>query len=231
MVEIVDLASARAWLEGKPRELQVAFAARACLRSLPFVTASSKLLASRSQLLHSLWMAQVSVTYVRSDRVVDGPDGSRAAFDNATAIPTKPFVPHFGAAFAAAIASANGAVLSIGSDDPITASLASIFASEQAVNFPTLINTTMENELIWEAAMADAKNLDTKEVIRDVFDSELWQSNTPGAFRRHLEKLKELLGDDLEKWDYWSRWYQGMLVGEPLPWDLQEAVVRIPMEV
>ena len=36
---------------------------------------------------------------------------------------------------------------------------------------------------------------------------------------------------DPETWGFWRRWYDGMLAGEPLPWDLQEQVALIPDDI
>jgi hypothetical protein len=51
VVEITDRESARAWLEGQPREVMVAFAARCALRALPGVGNSSMATVGLGELL------------------------------------------------------------------------------------------------------------------------------------------------------------------------------------
>jgi hypothetical protein len=60
----------------------------------------------------------------------------------------------------------------------------------------------------------------------------IWGDKTPdwiGAIE--TEVRKELLKEDPETWSFWLRWWDGVLSGNQLDWDLQRHVALIPNEI
>jgi len=57
----------------------------------------------------------------------------------------------------------------------------------------------------------------------------LWHEGRPPSELRP-ESFGPTLFDTDPRFAFFARWYDGMLRGEPLPWDLQEKVARIPEE-
>ena len=68
---------------------------------------------------------------------------------------------------------------------------------------------------------------------RDAFDQE-WMNYPIWSVPEITERYKEFassLRKERDVWAFWARWYERMLAGNPLPWDLQEAVALIPDDI
>jgi hypothetical protein len=50
----------------------------------------------------------------------------------------------------------------------------------------------------------------------------------PDQFQNHYGALLSFWKKAPESWGFWTRWYEGMLEGRPLDWDLQREVALIP---
>lgn len=62
------------------------------------------------------------------------------------------------------------------------------------------------------------------------FERALW-AKQPKKWDDALDGLGEFFSSSKVKWSYWQRWYEGMLNGEPLPWDLQRDIALIDNEI
>lgn len=59
----------------------------------------------------------------------------------------------------------------------------------------------------------------------------LWAKDTPEVFAEADTRTREIWSRDPETWDFWLRWWDGVLSGNQLDWDLQKAVaLEIPEE-
>ncbi len=66
----------------------------------------------------------------------------------------------------------------------------------------------------------------------DPFQAPLWpDGGAPDFFSEPFEVLQTFWKTDPKIWDFWARWYDGMLKGDPMAWELQEAVALIDKEV
>ena len=52
----------------------------------------------------------------------------------------------------------------------------------------------------------------------------------PEGLLKNWARFETFTGSAPEVWAFWLRWYEGMLKGQPLDWDLQEKVALIPDE-
>ncbi|MEM1432410.1 MAG: hypothetical protein AAGG09_23375 [Pseudomonadota bacterium] len=78
----------------------------------------------------------------------------------------------------------------------------------------------------------DALARDSGHSAAEIFTTPLWlHSVAPEAIVPALEDLQTFWETAPAAWSFWRRWYNGMLRGEPLPWDLQEQVALLPDEI
>ena len=82
------------------------------------------------------------------------------------------------------------------------------------------------------STLHDATLLDGMGDARQVFARPLWDNERiPGEVAANLNRLREFFREAPELWGFWERWYEGMLSGKPIPWEVQEQVALIPNEV
>jgi uncharacterized protein (DUF1697 family) len=82
---------------------------------------------------------------------------------------------------------------------------------------------------IWEQVREDARLSEAEE---DSFKRRLWSVPHPDWFGRRDEQMRAIwMKEGAEIWSFWLRWWDGVVSGRPLPWDLQEKVALIPDEV
>jgi hypothetical protein len=80
----------------------------------------------------------------------------------------------------------------------------------------------------WHAVTADVRFLVGVGPVADLFATPLWPNGAmPEGLRADYEKLQAFWDADLETWGFWARWYDGMLRGAPLDWELQRAIALI----
>ncbi|MCE8439544.1 hypothetical protein [Rhodovulum sulfidophilum] len=81
-----------------------------------------------------------------------------------------------------------------------------------------------------EVMRADAMSDGEGESV-DVFLRPLWPGGAlPEGLARQYEKLRSFWKDDAPVWTFWQSWYEDMLAGRPVDWDLLRQVVLLPDE-
>ena len=127
-------------------------------------------------------------------------------------------------AFASALAAANAA-------DAAAAAPASATSAADAADVAYAAAYAAAKEEIWENIRADA-HLQTKG--GDPLDRRSGQQKEP--LRQNWAKASAALAAAGSDWEFWRRWYQGALDGEPLRptwdahWDLLEQIALIAAE-
>lgn len=228
---IEDYGTAKAWLEGKPREVQVAFAARCALRGLPGLAFVN--LAALRELALPVLRATLTSGLVATGRLSESGEALYAVSELVEIIAGADNARR--AAAKSAIRSAHAAAESI--ERPTFAAAESAAESARAVaHFALSIDPSaskiarLNANTPYSAAGYDSGALDQDKDIEALFRIPLWPANSSdwswGDFASGLRKF--LASDPV--WGFWARWYDGMLKGEPLPWDLQQAVALIPDE-
>lgn len=77
----------------------------------------------------------------------------------------------------------------------------------------------------WLAVRNDALRVQAGE---DLLDSPLWFSARPEWYDEAEIRTRNIWSRSPETWSFWKRWWDGMLLGRPIDWDLQRAVALIP---
>lgn len=80
----------------------------------------------------------------------------------------------------------------------------------------------------FDACETDASYLDRQFGGTPLFNEPLWPTGIPGALYEPLNALRTIWEEEKETRDFFARWYEGMLIGAPTPWDTQFAVLQIP---
>lgn len=66
----------------------------------------------------------------------------------------------------------------------------------------------------------------------DLFTQPLWQDGPPDWFVKADAEMRAIWATDPPAhWAFWTRWWDGVLAGKPLNWDLQRDIALIPDEV
>lgn len=205
MVEITDYESAKAWLETQERQTQVWFAARCALRALPGL---------------GLWhLATISGDTLKSFRA--------ALITAATATcQTADVFNYVDAAASASSASAldNAPDGSSAAATTISASLAAAAAAGLTSATRTPAGSAAES-----CAIAGSVDTATADARAPNQWGPLWgQKEIPeGLIKGWAELKKEWVAYD-PAWSFWIEWYEAILNGTPLPWELTQ---RIALEV
>ena len=76
------------------------------------------------------------------------------------------------------------------------------------------------------ATAADATVLDPRTDVKDVDEwPPLWPDNEmPEEFAGLSAQMKDRMLAEPDKWGFWQRWYEAVLLGEPLPWELSQRI-------
>lgn len=223
MVEITDFQSAMAWLEGKPREVQVAFAARCALRALPSLDPTYPQsmdqitnLAEIESLTDVRPFGETAIEVLRAllaavvASIFNREDLNATAHSAASAIKYPKSSVHYPARTAA-----HAAALVPTEKTPFSAAVAAIAPDTPSTYF---------------AASGDIKRFgaDTPDAV---FRQSLWHGlPMPKGVQKAFSKLLAFWDADPETWGFWREWYQGMLDGQPMGWELQKRVALIPDE-
>jgi hypothetical protein len=65
-----------------------------------------------------------------------------------------------------------------------------------------------------------------------LFQYRLWRAaGMPEGLASAHDDLIAFWNSDGRTWGFWAAWYERMLRGDPLPWDLQESIALIPDEI
>lgn len=225
--DIKDEHTLAAWLKTRPREDAVVIAHRAALRVLP------------------LWGA-MSVEWARLDRVSVLSVFRCAVITSATFHVPKPVIrseePNLQAAYAAN--SAYSAYTRNAGNSAFAAQAAalSVVKASQAVSATTLANVTdlavlavLDASLaaarlkdqaidIWGATREDGEVLEKSKTL--VF-RQLWSEQIPVWFQdAYIGMIEVWDRDPKPRWEFWRRWWDGVVTGRPLDPKLQLALVE-----
>jgi hypothetical protein len=222
--EIKGRESLRRWLEGRSREDEICIVQRMALRVFPdwgeqardyasAVEVSEVLPALRSLLTSGVAqrhpIPEIRAAAKAATKAIAGVYG----FDRNGKI----FLVEKGKRrFSAAAAYAS--FLSAGEElDPWTSFSSTLLPSSSALE-------NVERESYWEAVQADALALQSG---ADPITTPLWFGTPPEWFTISDILVRTIWARDPEIWDFWLRWWDGMLVGKPLDWTLQRDVALI----
>lgn len=227
--EIWDEESLRAWLGGRSRHDAVKLALRVVQRAAPTIWRSPNVdLTSRDfsglPFLRVLLAAGVSIRVgVRSSIASAGPFAERA--QGAAYEPSIADAAHHSAARGAVVAVADAFRGLHWAPEHAGSTSASTYAISSAIQSATLLG---EDELEWQLLRWDAGCIEEggDPADRPLHNLTVSVGDTPNtdAIRWNLEK-------DPVVWDFWLRWWEGVVSGRQLDWALQEKVALIPDEV
>lgn len=77
---------------------------------------------------------------------------------------------------------------------------------------------------IWEQIREDARLLLSGD---DLLETRLWSIPEPDFFSQTDGEGRAIWAKDPATWDFWIRWWDGVITGKPLPWELQKEVALI----
>lgn len=230
MVEIADIEdrdSLRAWLEGQPKEVSVWIAWRAAMRVLPvyWEWVTRDILAREldltalpylrffliSEVAHEMPTSEIITTvgaaaYAAADDVVYAHDAASVAANAA-------------AGAAAAYAAAGAAVYAAAAD----AAGADAYASADAT-------------AVWNSIRADCEAI-TSGADLDILP--LWVDGDNPLAKEWADLKQQLTASGPHRsdetargpvpvdWSFWIKWYDSVLAGEPLNWDMLEEIALI----
>lgn len=213
---ITDEESASAWFQrkGRTQEERVALAARATLRALPGlgVAETGALGELALHVLRAILSSGVAAK-MPGDLVQQA---ALAASDLVADAATYAFKYTFPSADRTrSLAYAAHAIVQAGPRDGAHAlALAAASGANSAAAYA--------------ASERDADEIGQRGLER-VFDTPLWPGDgVPDFFEAGYTRLRGFWDAAPDTWGFWERWYEGMLKGEPLPWDLQQKVAVIP---
>ena len=206
-MENSDKAKFAAWLQSQPHEASTAIGTRDALRVLPFATNVKNVDEDTEQfallILRCILTAGVA-TQFRTPEVKKAASLAGSATEAIRSTFYAKYDPKRAAVFAARIAAHDkidsGAVL-----------------AEFAVRMP-------------DSEALDAAFLDMGLEPRNLRDAKVTVPNLlKNAIASRMEDTTDLLvlGGS---WDFWRRWYEGAMAGQPLDWELQRRVALIPDE-
>ena len=76
----------------------------------------------------------------------------------------------------------------------------------------------------WEQIREDARLLLSGD---DLLETRLWSIPEPDFFSQTDGEGRAIWAKDPATWDFWIRWWDGVITGKPLPWELQKEVALI----
>jgi hypothetical protein len=219
LVDFQDADDFEKWLEGKPREVAVALAARSALRVLPFVW-NARPAQGEGDLRAVVVLRTFRATGVAWSAAKYADQATRSAADAAaTAADVFTNVRAAAAATAAAQAAAAGYAAA--------AALRSATYAAAALRSASYAAATA----FWSALSGDAARSDEGARPFDIAGSRLWlEAQPPMIAELWLEMKRDLLvvGED---WDVWTDWYEARLRGDPAVEELEIARANIPDEI
>ncbi len=218
--EIQSPVSLREWLQDQSFETSVAIANRAACRVFPFFVAQ----------MTSVWKGDGDLT--EFDLLIRlFVSGVVRTFPSETSKAAKPFlifVDFFGEVDRSS--GATGATGTAGA-----AASAAILASQAALAFgdasPSYVWAAKSVGCAAEAAggvLWDEVRSDVDLILQnqDIFRVPLWSFSQPSWYSRDMEKVRGIWSKyPPGTWDFWLRWWDGVLSGKPLNWELQRDIV------
>ncbi len=215
------------WLQGRSQSDASAIAQRAVLRILPVLPGS--LLDSRTPRI-DIFLLRGLLT-IGVDHLSPGADIGRAAKE-AFNIPRDvvqelrdfPWLKYNRILDAAAFAVETVSVART-YDAALSAGEAAMFAEYAVIEVPL----SGAGPYLWEQIRDDARMFEAGD---DPLSAPLWSIPLPDWFRQFDKEMRGAWNArGPVDWDFWLRWWDGVLSGQQLDWALQEAVALIPSEV
>lgn len=210
MVEIKNREDLEAWLEDKPREVCVAIAARAALRSLPTLSHLIGKHPKKRNFENDLtsWLRCSLTSGVAA--VLSTPKVTSAA-----AVDAAVFVTH-------AAADAAGDAVYAAAADAASHALAAVDTAAFAAGDASAAYAAA----FWKAVERDASRLENGMAVLTLMQQPIWPDGPPGDFAEPTRAFLEYLGSKPEL-AFWGRWYERMAAGDPPDWEMQKEIALI----
>ena len=211
--EIVDENTLRIWLAALPRDqirsTNIWIGLRAACRVFPVWAAA----------MSQSWARERGVTAlpILRNLLTRGTDG-------------KSFSPAiFSATFDAYFDTAAREARSAAPNDISEAAISGSNATGAAYDGARVAAAWMPSSEFYDQIVQDAEILSAG---GDYFAAPLWHGAPPLGFSELNEKARALwAADPPTRWDFWTRWWDGVISGYQLDWELQRRVALIPNEV
>lgn len=212
MVEITDEQRARAWLETQDHQTRVWFASRCALRVLPLVSLADEpanrglaFTALRATIVSSVNSGGLGIAEELFSSIAD------AAYH------------------AAQVACSHGAEFAIPSAATLSAGMSArsvAFSKYSAANSASAVAAYFAAADAVKPVAVLAAEADTS---KKLFWGPLWQTAIqPIVLQNSWVSLKNQWAADDCDWSFWVEWYEAILNGTPMPWELTH---RIALEV
>ncbi|WP_436398148.1 hypothetical protein [Roseobacter sp. S98] len=239
-IEITDEDSAHAWLETQDLQTQVWFAVRCALHALP--AAGTWELATTSGLAFAISRAMLisaaAATCPPAEMSGLGDQAAKAVVrseDSARAAQSKTYALSSANAARAAFSAANAARAAKAAIDATTLDSALLFAAARAASSATA-NAARAAVNATRAASNDTANAARATLPSAQVDATspntwapLWTGVAqPATPKAGWEALKAQWAANEADWSFWIEWYEGILNGTPMDWDL---IFRIATEI
>jgi hypothetical protein len=214
LVEIKNRDALEAWLRKQPREVSIAFAARAALRILPIVK-------GETSAVSSLIPGAILVPAFRATAVSWAAARYPAhAIKFSTAALTAQSFSTARHANTASLAAATAALASDAAHAAITAAAATAVAALELADDAL-------NRTFWAAVSTDAMHVEENETASILAGSSLWRYGQPVHLQSSWQQVKAALLAAKQDWEVWTLWYDDRLEGRVRDEELELAYVRI----
>ncbi|MDJ0858866.1 MAG: hypothetical protein QNJ03_07295 [Dinoroseobacter sp.] len=254
---ITDRESAVAWLRAQwDQRVQIAFAARAALRTAPALGLADPealdrlaIPALRATLISGvastcptpevtaeIQETALSATAAAFSAVAPSASQAAALFNTSAAQAADSAPSASSAAFSAAHSAKDSATAAAAADTATTDT------SDYSARYLDVdAARSAAYSAAYSACDADAEGLDAGEAgskAKDVFRRTLWPAearghNPPGepeGLYAAYQRLGAFFESDPDTWGFWHRWLEGMRNGQPMDWELQRQVALIGAE-
>lgn len=226
--EIRDKDSLEAWLNSRPEMVRqadaLAIALRAAMRVFPLWSSAMGAEWARTAELTALPIMRCYLTSGVA-REFPTPFFRNAATASAFSFAAPSTASHLELANCGrANASARETVTAAGSENTAIAVSAAAEACQLSAAGFGLLPTSFSPT--WHTVRSDAQQI---EEGKDPFSFPLWSETMPDWFTAYDRLARAIWAKDPETWDYWIRWWEGILAGKPLDLEVQKAIaLEIP---